>query len=43
MVYFFTDQAIRKNVLGRSGWLDRVRVGLIDHDCQIYLTPYNDA
>ena len=38
-VYFFADAAINKNVLGRVGWLDRVRLGLVEHDSQIYLAP----
>ena len=41
MVYFFADPSIAKNVLGRVGWLDRVRLGLIDHDREIYLAPYD--
>ena len=28
MGYFFADPLIDKNVLGRTGWLDRVRLGL---------------
>ena len=32
MVYLFADPSITKNVLGRVGWLDRVRLGLIDHE-----------
>ena len=43
MVYFFSDPLIIKNVLGRVGWLDRVRLGLIDHDSQLYLSPYDNA
>jgi len=39
LVYFFAEPSIRKNVLGRAGWLDRVRVGLVDHDSEIYLAP----
>jgi hypothetical protein len=30
--FFFADPNIAKNVLGRSGWLDRVRLGLIDYE-----------
>ena len=41
LVYFFAEPSIRKNVLGRGGWLDRVRVGLVDHDCEIYLARYD--
>lgn len=41
MVYFFADPFIRKNVLGRAGWLDRVRLGLVHYDSKIYLSSYN--
>jgi predicted aspartyl protease len=41
LVYFFADEMIRKNLLGRMGWLDRVRLGLVDHDHQLYLAPYD--
>ena len=41
VVYFFADERIRKNLLGRTGWLDRVRLGLIDHDSVLYLAPYD--
>ena len=40
-VYFFADTNIRKNVLGRGGWLDRVRLGIVDYDQQIYLAQYD--
>ena len=40
LVYFFAEPSIRKNVLGRGGWLDRVRVGLVDHDRALYLAEY---
>ena len=43
LVYFFADPFIDKNVLGRTGWLDRVRLGLIHHDNKIYLAPYDPA
>jgi len=41
LIYFFADPAIDRNVLGRIGWLDRVRVGMIHHDSKIYLAPYD--
>ena len=41
-VYFFADPSIDKNVLGQTGWLDRVRLGLVHHDNAIYLAPYDD-
>jgi Family of unknown function (DUF5678) len=39
LIYFFADPMIDKNVLGRTGWLDRVRLGLIHHDNMIYFSP----
>jgi len=42
LVYFFEDATIRRNVLGRNGWLNRVRLGLVDHDSLIYLSAYDD-
>ena len=41
LVYFFTDEHIDKNLLGRAGWLDRVRFGLVDHDLELYLAAYD--
>ena len=41
MVYFFADPEIDKNVLGRMGWLDRVRLGLVHHDSKVYMAPYD--
>src|SRR5579871_6326597 len=32
MVFFFSDPEIRKNVLGRQGWLNRVRLAIVDYD-----------
>ena len=40
-VYFCADASINRNVLGRVGWLNRVRLGLVDHDTTMYLTPYD--
>jgi hypothetical protein len=41
MVYFFGDERINKNLLGRAGWLDRIRLGLVDHDGELYLAAYD--
>ena len=38
VLFFFAEPSIRKNVLGRGGWLDRVRLGLVDHDRAVYLS-----
>jgi hypothetical protein len=41
VVYFFADKHISRNLLGRAGWLDRIRFGLIDHDGELYLAPHD--
>jgi hypothetical protein len=41
VVYFFADSMMDKNVLGRTGWLDRVRIGSVHHDNRVYLAPYD--
>jgi hypothetical protein len=41
-VYFAAEEHFNRNVLGRTGWLDRVRFGLIDHDSRLYLSAYDD-
>jgi len=43
VVYFFADPMIEKNVLGRIGWLDRVRFGLVHHDSKAYLAQYDQS
>lgn len=43
LVFFFADASIVKNVLGRHGWLDRVRVGIVDHDQLLYVVDYDAA
>ncbi len=40
MVYFYADPGILRNVLGRRGWLDRIRFGLVDYDHIVYLSAY---
>lgn len=41
LVYFAADPAFRRNVLGRRGWLEHVRVALIDYERLLFLAPYN--
>ncbi len=31
-VYFAKEESFTRNVLGRHGWLDRVKLGLIDYE-----------
>lgn len=42
MVYFAASPAFRRNVLGRSGWLQQLRVAIVDYDSVIYLAKYED-
>lgn len=42
-VYFAADENFTRNVLGRQGWLDRVRLGLIDYEGRLLLSDYNDS
>ena len=38
-VYFAESYAVKRNLLGRQGWLQLVKLGLIDYDSEIYLSP----
>lgn len=40
MVYFAEDENLRRNVLGRHGWLELVRIGLIDYEGKLFLSRY---
>lgn len=41
VVYFAAAEGFTRNVLGRSGWLDRVRLGVIYHDSEVYLSAHD--
>jgi hypothetical protein len=43
LVAFLSDTHIVKNVLGRHGWLNRVKLGIMDHDQPLYVAEYDDA
>ena len=40
VVYFAEMYGLRRNLLGREGWLQKVRLGLVDYDAALYLSPY---
>lgn len=42
IVYFAKYHGFNRNIMGRQGWLNRIRLGLIDHDGKLYLSEYND-
>jgi len=41
-VCFAKDESFTRNVLGRQGWLDRVKLGLIDYEGKLFLSGYNE-
>ena len=43
LVGFAADDAFRRNVLGRRGFLDQTVLGLVDYEGQLYLSRYNSG
>lgn len=41
--YFAAQDTFARNVLGRVGWLDRVKLAIIDYECKLYLSTYDDV
>jgi len=41
-VYFAADDSFFLNILGRHGWLDRVKLGLIDYEGKLLLSAYGE-
>lgn len=41
-VYFAADYSFRRDVVGRQGWLDRLRVAIIDYDTKFFISRYDD-
>lgn len=42
IVYFAKDEGFSRNVLGRNGWLNRLRIAIIDYEGQFYLSHYDE-
>ncbi|MCY7348893.1 MAG: hypothetical protein LH614_22105 [Pyrinomonadaceae bacterium] len=40
-VFFAKEESFTRNVLGRQGWLDRVKLGLIDYEGKLLLSAYD--
>ncbi len=40
-VYFAKEESFTRNVLGRQGFLDRVKLGLIDYEGKLLLSAYD--
>jgi len=41
-VYFAAEDSFYLNILGRQGWLDRVKLGLIDYEGKLLLSAYEE-
>jgi predicted aspartyl protease len=42
IVYFVAHDGLERNLLGKFGWLQQVRLGVVDYDEEIYLSAYDD-
>lgn len=42
IVYFAAHEGFARNVLGRHGWLDQVRIGLVEHEGKLYVSRYDE-
>ena len=42
-VYFAENEYFDRNVLGRIGWLDRLKLGLIEQEGKLFLSEYNHS
>jgi hypothetical protein len=40
VVFFAQDYTFNRNFLGRSGWLDRLRIAIVDYDRLLFVSPY---
>ena len=40
IVFFAESPEFNRNVLGRTGWLDRLRVGIVEYDRMLFLNSY---
>jgi hypothetical protein len=41
-VYFAAHASFTRNVLGRRGWLDQVRLGIVEYESKLYLSRYDE-
>jgi len=42
VVFFAQQRKLPRNLLGRAGWLQMIRLAVIDYDREIYLSLYDD-
>ncbi len=41
-VYFHENEGFARNILGRTGFIDHLRIGLVDYDETIFIGLYGD-
>ena len=41
-VYFAAHESFTRNVLGRRGCLDQVRLGIVEYESKLYLSRYGE-
>jgi len=41
-VFFYAEDHFRRNVLGRNGWLNKLKIGIIDYTGRFYMSHYDD-
>ncbi len=39
-VFFYAEDVFKRNVLGRNGWLNKLKIGIIDYDGKLFLSRY---
>ena len=42
VVYFAESDEVKRNLLGRQGWLQLIRLGIVDYDSELYLSLYDE-
>jgi len=42
VVYFAERDEVKRNLLGRQGWLQLIRLGIVDYDSELYLSMYDE-
>lgn len=43
IVYFAAEAGLRRNVLGRRGWIDVLRLGIVDYERRLYASQYDNG
>lgn len=41
-IVYFADFKYPRNVLGRFGWLQQMRIGIVDYDGKLFVSRYDD-